>query len=421
MTFRIVRDPVVGEEVWLATTSFGLRLRVLPRPQLRETAAVITFGYGSTDVAFDDGQGPVTSPAGTAHYLEHKLFEDEELAVFQRFSARGARVNAQTGFTRTTYFFQSATAVEDNLRDLLRLVGKPHITDQNVEKERGIIAQEVRMYEDSPDQGLVFSLLGALYADHPVRATVGGTVTSIGEITATTLMRAYAAFYRTGNAAIAVAGPVDPELVLRLCEECTLRPGSSPQRANITDFGPPAKPRVERTMAVARTKLMIGLKERQEASTWRHRAERAMASGVVLDRLFAGSSDVRESLHQRGLVDDTLGAGYMGERTFGVATIGCDTEDPARAEAAIREALNAPVSFDDEQLERLRRRVVGAFVRSCESVRALAFHHASEELEGIEPFAGLSVLASLRPSDIDARRHRLIADDNLCVALAHRR
>lgn len=421
MTFRIVRDPVVAEEVWLATTSKGLRLRVLPRPHLRETAAVITFAYGSTDVAFDDGHGLANSPFGTAHYLEHKLFEDEELAVFQRFSARGARVNAQTGFTRTTYFFQSASAVEDNLRDLLRLVGKPHVTEQNVEKERGIIAQEVRMYEDSPDHGLLFSLLGAMYGAHPVRATVGGTVASIGEITAEGLLRAYSAFYRTGNAAIAVAGPVDPEMVLRLCEDCELAPGGPPVRAKIADFGPPSVARTERTMGVARTKLMLGLKERVEATTHLERAQRAAASGVVLDRLFAGSSEVRESLHQRGSVDDTLGAGYMGERTFGLATIGCDTEDPVRAEAALREALHAPVDFDDEQLERLRRRVVGGFVRSCESVRALAFHHAAEELDGAEPFAALSVLASMRPTDVAARRRELVRDENLAVAIAHRR
>lgn len=417
MSFTIVRDPVVGEEVWLATTRSGLRLRVLPRPHLREAAAFFSFAYGSIDLAYRRGDSIVETPAGTAHYLEHKLFEDEELAVFQRFAARGARVNAQTGFARTTYHFQAAAHVEDNLRDLLRLVSRPHVTDENVEKERGIIAQEVRMYEDSPDQATAFALFGGLFARHPVRLTVGGTVESIGRITAASLLDAYSAFYRTGNAALAVAGPVDPELVLRLANECELASGPACERIDPSDFGPAATARVERTASVARPKVLLGLKERRATTDWRTRAERAAATMVVLDRRFAGSSELREDLHARGLVDDSLGAGYHGDRTFGFATVGCDTEDPARAEAAMREALFADVTFDERQLERLRRRQLGALVRSCESARALAAQHAAEELEGAPPFASMQVLQALTPDAVLARQRELVRDENLCVAV----
>ena len=140
--FEVVRDPILGEEVWLATTTAGLRIRVLPREHIREAAAAIAFNYGSVDLEFEDGGQAVQTPAGTAHYLEHKLFEDEELAVFQRFAQRGARVNAQTGFSRTTYYFLATSAIRENLQDLLRLVSKPHITQENVDKERGIIWEE---------------------------------------------------------------------------------------------------------------------------------------------------------------------------------------------------------------------------------------------------------------------------------------
>ena len=420
MSFQSFRDPIVGEEVLLARTSRGLPVRVLPRPRLREAAAVITFGYGSIDLAFTQGGARVESPAGTAHYLEHKLFEDEELAAFQRFAARGARVNAQTGFARTTYFFQCAQQFGDNLRDLLRLVSRPHITDENVEKERGIIAQEVRMYEDSPDQGAVFSLLSAMYAQHPARLTVGGTVESIGRITKATLLEAYAAFYRTGNASLAVAGPVDPDEVLRLAEACELAEGSAPSRADIADFAPVASSRIERSLSVARPKALLGLKERERADTAYERARRAAATGVVLDRLFAGSSDLRERMQQDGRLDDSLGAGYMGERTFGAATIGCDTEDPSRAEAAIRELLFSPCTFDDEQLERLRRRAIGGFVRGCESVRALAFQHAAEGLEPGDPFVSLRALQSLSAQDVSARRDALVREENLAACIVHR-
>jgi len=422
MTQQRIVDPVVGEEVVRAVTGTGLRVRVLPRPQLREVAAVITFGYGSTDLAFasDDG-AVVTTPAGTAHYLEHKLFEDEELAVFQRFAARGASVNAQTGFTRTTYHFHASGEWQQNLQDLLRLCARPHITPQNVQKERGIIAQEVRMYEDSPAHGAAFLLLGALYAEHPVRHTVGGTVASIDAITAPLLLQCWHAFYRTGNAALAVAGPVDVDAVLELAEGCALPAGAAPARATPADFAGVHRERAERTMAVARPKVLLGLKERREAVGYRARAERAAATGVVLDRLFAPSSDLREALHRRGAVDDSLGASYTGERTFGVAMVGCDADDAVAAAAALRELLFADVAFDDEQLERLRRRQFGHLVRIGESARALAHGHALEELDGARPFEGLEVLRALTVADVVRRRDELLRADNLCIATTHRR
>lgn len=420
MSFERVRDPVGPDEVFLATTSRGLRLRVLPRPHLRETAAAITFGYGSVDLEFAGQSGPVVTPAGTAHYLEHKLFEDEQLGVFQRFAARGAQVNAQTGFTRTTYWFAGPTAARDNLEDLLRLVARPHITAENVQKERGIIAQEVRMYEDSPGQCAAFLLLGAMFPQHPVRFTVGGTEQSIQAITPEILLQSFHAFYRTGNAALAVAGPIDPELVLELAEACALPAGEALPRVVPFDFGPPGVVRAERAIRLSRPKLLVGLKECRHAEGYLARGERAAATGVVLDRLFAASSELREAMHERGEVDDTLGAGYFGERTFGVASVGCDTDDPERAEAALRKALFAPLRFDDEQLERLRRRQLGGYVRAGESARALAMGHAQEELDGAPPFAALDILQRLQVATVEARRQELLREANLCVALVRK-
>ncbi|MBK8098276.1 MAG: insulinase family protein [Planctomycetes bacterium] len=416
-TWERVTDPVVDETVWCARTSRGLRVRVAPRPRFRETAAVITFGYGSTDLWFTDDRGELTTPAGTAHYLEHKLFEDEALDTFGRFAARGARVNAQTGFTRTSYHFTASTQFRDNLTDLLYLVGTPHITDANVAKERGIIAQEVRMYEDSPDYCTMFDLLGCLYGEHPVRYTVGGTVASIDAITAELLLRCWRAFYRTGNAALAVAGPVDPDDVLALAEACPLPAGAAPHRGVVADFGPVARTRSERAMSVARPKLLLGIKDATPAPTWEERSRRQLATRALQDRLFAASSEVRERLHVRGVVDDSLGAGYHGEKTFAFATIGCETRDPARVEAELRAAWQAPPPVDDEHLERIRRRHLGAFVRGCESMRALAFGQAGEALDDVPPFASQRLVAALTLADVQQRREQLRRDDAIAVAI----
>jgi predicted Zn-dependent peptidase len=419
--FQLVRDQVLGEDVLAATTARGLRLRVLRRPAFREIAAVITFGYGSTDLRFRDADGEVDSPPGTAHYLEHKLFEDEDLHTFQRFGARGARVNASTGFSRTTYHFTATSHLADNLRDLLALVSDAHITDANVEKERGIIAQEVRMYEDSPDHGTMFDLLGCLYASHPVRHTVGGTVASIQQITSAGLRRCFHAFYRTGNAGLAVAGPVDPELVLDLAEACALAEGPRPASQVAADLGPVAASRRQRPMQVSRPKVLLGCKDRSLCASVTAQLDRQLQTRVLLDRLFAGSSEVRQAMRNRGDVDDSLGAGYQNDRSFGFMTVGCDTEDPARAEAAIRRALFAPAPLDDDHLDRIRRRVLGGHVRSCESVRALAFTHAYEVLDDIAPFTAIERVQALRLQDVEARQADLLREDSVAVAVTESR
>jgi predicted Zn-dependent peptidase len=420
MSLAIVTDPVLGESVRCGTTAAGLRVRVVEKPGFRETAAAITFAYGSTDLEFTDAAGPCRTPPGTAHFLEHKLFEDEELHTFEAFARRGARVNAQTGFTRTTYHFTATSAVRENLQDLLRLCAHAHVTPANVDKERPIIAQEVRMYEDSPDYCTTFDLLGCMYGNHPVRYTVGGTVASIAAIDQALLLRCWRAFYGAGNAALAVVGPVDANEVFALAEACELPAGAGPVRHVAADFGPVPVPRRERAMQVARPKVLIGCKEREFADGWRARTQRQLATRALQDRLFAGSSEVREQLHDAGDVDDTLGAGYYGEQTFAFATVGCESDEPERAEAALRRVLLRPAPLTEEHLERVRRRHLGAYVRSFENTRGMAFAHAHEALDGAPPFHGYEAMQALRLEDVRARQEVLLRPENLAVAVTRR-
>lgn len=418
--FEVVREPVLGEAVHCATTTAGLRLRVAPLPAFREATAAITFQYGSIDLDFSEGSELVRTPAGTAHYLEHKLFEDEDLHTFERFAARGARVNAMTGFTRTTYYFSATDRLQENLTDLLRIVSRAHITAANVQKERGIIAQEVRMYEDSPDFCTMFDLLGCLYGEHPVRHTVGGTVESIQAITPEILLRCHRAFYRAGNAALAVAGPVDPAEVLDLAEACGLPAGAAPERRLPADLGPPALPRRQRAMAVARPKVLLGLKERTLPADTDDLLGRQLATRLLLERMFGSSSAQRERLRTAGDVDDSLSHGYSGERTFGHALCGCESDEPERALAALRAVLVGPIELDDDDLERVRRRFLGGFVRSFESVRGQAMQHAAEALEGVPPFSAMARVQALDRAAVLARQAELCRAENLAVAVTAR-
>ncbi|MCC6671422.1 MAG: insulinase family protein [Planctomycetes bacterium] len=417
MSFTVVRDPVLGEAVWLAQTARGLPLRVVPAERFREAAAVVTFRYGSVDLAFSDAAGAHTSPEGVAHYLEHKLFEDEAIQAFDRFGRRGAKVNAMTGFARTTYYFTCAERFAENLQDLLHLVSRAHITPENVAKERGIIAQELRMYEDSPDYRAFYDLLGALYAVHPVRHPVGGTVESIGRITAEELLRCYAAFYRTGNASLAVAGPVDPEQVLALAEAAQLAAGPAIPGTAPADTARPPAPRFERRGRVARARALLGCKERSLIADPAARLERDLVTRILLDLWFGAASPVREALRREGVADDSLSASYVADRGFGCAVLGGEADDPERLLAALRAVVARPVAVAEHDLERVRRKFLGGFVRGLEAVRSLAFAHAQEAGDGLPPFSVFQRMAAVSLEAVRARQRELFVPEAMAEAL----
>lgn len=420
--FTVVRDPVLGEEVHLARARNGVPVRVLTSDRFREVCAVVSFGYGSTDLAFRLSDGRVhRSPEGVAHFLEHELFEDEELHVFERFARRGARVNAMTGFARTTYHVQCSHAIDENLDDLLRLVSRVHLSAARVEKERGIIAQEVRMYEDGPEYRGFFALLGELYPGHPVRHPVGGTVESIGRIDVAELDTCFRSFYRAGNCGIAVAGPVEPAAVLERIDAFALTEGDPPPRERPEAEGAVAGARRELAMDVKRPRLLLGYRVPAPIVDVEHRAHAELCTRVVLDRVLGATSELRESMQVRGVLDDSLSTTVMDEATFGVAVIACETDDPDATASALRDALERPLAWREDDLDRIRRKQLGGYVRSLDAVQAMAFQLAEEALEGVAPFRAVARMQAVTLDDVRARQRELFDASRSAVAIVRAR
>ncbi len=410
-------DPMLGEEVWCTHTSKGLPLRVASTDRFREMAAVVSFDYGSVDLGFLVDGKEHCSPEGVAHYLEHKLFEDEELKAFERFGRRGAQVNAMTSFAQTTYYFSATDQLAENLQDLLHLVSHAHLTKENVDKERGIIAQEIRMYEDSPDYRGFFDLLGCFYRQHPVRHPVGGTVESIQAIDKAELLACYHAFYHTGNAGMSVVGPVDRQEVLALAEACDLPQAKAPQRLGEADLGPVLQSRIDRKMQVARPRVLLGCKDQSLCADVEQRHRRDLCTRILLDSLFSAASSVRENLHQKNLVDDTLSYHYMAEHNFGVTVVGCETDDPDRSIQILRDVLFAEPAVTEEHLERVRRKFLGQYVRSFAAVKSMAMGHAKEALEDSPPFQSLQRMMSVTTKEIAERHGEIMREDAFAAAV----
>lgn len=209
----------LAETVYSEQLTNGLRVFVLSKKDYQKTYATFTTRYGSIDRSFKiDGQ-LFNVPDGIAHFLEHKMFEEEDGDIFNRFAMQGAQVNAFTSFDRTTYLFSSTQNVKENLNTLLDFVQHPYFTDENVEKEKGIIAQEIRMYDDNPDWRLYFGLIQSLYSNHPIHIDIAGSVESIYQITKEQLDLCYQTFYHPSNMVLFIVGGIDPIEILKVVEE----------------------------------------------------------------------------------------------------------------------------------------------------------------------------------------------------------
>ncbi|MCF0123418.1 MAG: insulinase family protein, partial [Ruminiclostridium sp.] len=204
----------IGETLWEETLENGLRVFVFPKPEFGKSYAFFATCYGGMDTRFLlDGQW-LDTPMGIAHYLEHKMFDTPDGGnALQKLSATGASPNAFTGSAITGYHFECTDLFWENLRTLLEFVSVPYFTEESVQKEQGIIGQEIRMMEDNPSRQSYRLLLEALYQNHPVRNSVAGSVESIAQITADTLYHCHEAFYTPSNMVLCVAGNVDPERV----------------------------------------------------------------------------------------------------------------------------------------------------------------------------------------------------------------
>lgn len=209
------------EELYYEKLANGLDVYILPKRGFNKTYATFTTKYGSVDNHFIPlgKEEFVKVPDGIAHFLEHKLFEKEDGDVFQQFSRQGASANAFTSFTRTAYLFSSTSNVELNLETLMDFVQEPYFTEKTVEKEKGIIGQEITMYDDNPDWRLYFGLIENLYQNHPVKIDIAGTIDSISHITKDMLYECYNTFYHPSNMLLFVVGPVDVEKIMNQIKE----------------------------------------------------------------------------------------------------------------------------------------------------------------------------------------------------------
>lgn len=384
----------------------GLSVYVFPK-KLTTTYALFSTRYGSMDNCFRQGEGEKeTVPDGIAHFLEHKLFENEDGSdAFGRFSALGADANAYTSYQRTAYLFSCTEHFEESLAELLRFVTHPHFTEESVERERGIISEEIRMYEDSPWDRALRQLLCGLYHKHPVRKNICGSLSSIKRITPALLYRCHKVFYDLSNMALVVCGDVDPDAVYALVDGLLEPTPASEPVERILPKEPPtvAKQEVTCRMQVAKPLFYIGIKDPVLPETPEQRLRRDAAMTLLDEVLFSRAGELYNALFEEGLITPAFFGGYSCADSFAYHCISGESDDPHEVLKRIKDyiARVREKGIDPEVLERCRRVLYADELRAFDSTEEIANRLLAFVFDDAEIFSYPTLLQEITRDEVE--------------------
>ena len=394
----------IGERVFSARLDNGLTVYVDVKPDFQKSYAFFATDYGGMDMKFQlDGQWHDT-PAGVAHFLEHKTFDTKDGNALQDLAANGASPNAFTNSAITGYYFESTEKFYENLNILLSFVSQPYYTQESVDKEQGIIGQEIRMIEDDPEYQVYYAMLEGLYAHHPIRTSVAGTIESISRITAGTLNLCHSAFYNPGNMVLCVAGNVDPEKVLEMAREILPREGkgSIPR-----DYGPAepagaARSRTELRMEVSTPIFQLGWKM-EPAPRGEEQLRQKLVAELACEALLGNSSPLYVRLYREGLINSSFSYGFDGYPSCAYAMAGGESADPDAVAAAIAAEAEriGREGVDPALFARLKKGLNGTKVRGLNSFENICVGMAQAYFAGYDMLRFPEVFEGVSQADVE--------------------
>lgn len=418
-----IKNELLQDSYYEIDHASGLKIFVYPKENYSTSYAVFGTKYGSIDTCFKaEGEKEFTEvPEGIAHFLEHKLFESEELDAFERYAKTGASANAYTSFDKTCYLFSCSKNFDKSLEILLDFVTQPYFTPETVKKEQGIIGQEIKMCNDDPGWESLFALLRAMYHRHPVKIDIAGTVDSISRITADLLYGCYETFYNPANMALAVAGNVSVEGVLEVADRI-LKPKKCRKIERKFEAEPASvvEDTVIRRLPVAMPIFTIGFKE--DIKTLERTLKEVTESNILLDIIAGKTSPIYESLIDEGLINTAFDTEYFEGYGYSAHIFSGESENYEK----VRERINNEIEklkktgVDEKDFERIKKKHYGSFIMNFNDVDSIANSLVGAYFNGEGLFDQLEVLESITAEDINSRLRNAFAVENSSMSVIKR-
>lgn len=422
----------LNEKLYKYSLENGLDLIIIPKKDAVKKFAIFGTHFGSMNYKFSNGKNGeiIEVPDGVAHFLEHKLFEQEDgINALDKLSKMGANPNAYTSFNHTAYLFECTENFNEVFKALLHFVQNPYLTEENVEKEKGIIGQEIQMYDDDPNWQLFFNLLGAMYKNHAITKDIAGTIESISEITPEILYKCYNTFYDPSNMVICVVGNVDVNEVLEIIKSDVKSNKLTEKIERYYDekSNEINQKEVIKKMDISMPMFAIGfkddfIKEKLEAgfnSNSLELAKRDVAMQILFTMMFGKSTPFFEDLYNEGLIMRGIGTDYSFEEDYAYSMIECESynyrEVIERIKKRIEEFKNN--DLDKNFFEIIKKTLYGDFVRVFNNVNSIATLFVSNYFKGIDTSDYVEAYKNITAEDVKKVLNEHFNFDKMVVSI----
>lgn len=424
MDKRVYKNDKTKEETIFTQLDSGLKVYIIQKKGYNKKHAIFATNYGSNDNKFIpiNEKEVIQVPEGIAHFLEHKLFEEPEGNIFEQFSRIGTDVNAYTTFNQTAYLFSCTDNFYDSLKLLIEFVQRPYFTDENVEKEKGIIAQEIKMYEDDPGWRVFFNTLKGMYFEHPVKIDIAGTIETIHNIDKETLYKCYNTFYNPKNMVLVLVGDISYEKAIEVIESVERKDFDSEEK--IIRMYPEEKKGVlenyiEESLITSMPLFAIGFKDENINCVGEEFIKKEIETNILLDMLFGQSSEFYQELYNEGLIDGSFGGQYSGYKHYGHSIISGQSNKPEvvtdKITAYIKTLKKSGLSKED--FNRIKKKSIGSNLMGFNSVEYIANNFVNYYFLDFLFLNYLDIFEKITYEDVLSRFHMHFNGDNYVLSV----
>lgn len=420
MEKKILTSPQTGDKCIYVKHSSGLDIYICEMEGFSSVEALFGTKYGSINTMFkmNDDKEYTVVPEGIAHFLEHKLFENEDCDVFELYAKTGANGNAYTSFDRTCYLFSCSKNYQESLKILLDFVQKPYFTKASVDKEQGIIGQEIQMTNDNPEWRVFFNMLRCMYHNHPVKIDIAGTIESIAQIDADLLYKCYNTFYNLNNMVLSIAGNINADEVLAICDEY-LKPCKDKGLETVFPEEPDSivQPEIYETQPVGTPIFHIGYKcipcDGQERLT--KNIALSIASALITD----ASSDMYQKLLKEEIINSSFSSEiFCGDGYFSVIFAG-ESNSPEK----VRDSITAEIKrisedgIEEKVFQRIKKSMYGALIRQLNNVEAVASMMIGAYMANVSPYDIIDTVSGMTSDTVLEYIRNELNDDKLVMSV----
>lgn len=397
---QIIENSKVKEKLYIEKLENGLTVMIIPKKGIQKKYVIWGTNYGSNDSKFIvPGEEQETEvPKGVAHFLEHKMFEQESgVNSLDTLTALGVEANAYTTNDHTAYLFECTENFYPALDELMDYVQHPYFTDENVEKEKGIIGQEIMMYDDYPEWKVYLNALEAMYHEHPVKLDITGTIETISHIDKDILYKCYNTFYNPSNMAMVICGDFEPE---ELLEEIKKRLIDKKANGEIKRIYPEekeeiVKEKIEQKMDVSQPLFTIGIKDK--LADTKERVRKHIAIEILLNMIIGKSSKLYKELYDEGAIFAVPGLDYEYAKGYAHILITGQSPQPEKVyekfKNAVSEMKKSPI--DSNEFNRIKKRIYGDYVKEYNNTADIARMFLADFFKEINSFDYLEEITTI--------------------------